>query len=130
MAFFIGVRRDRYRIRVRDGRGAKAGFRQACLPLPERFCACRRKTRESPAASTTNNKGHPSGWPFLLVFDVTGIESASGTDAGRRQGFGKHASRCLSGFAHAGAKPGRFPPPPPPITKVILQDGLFYWCST
>jgi hypothetical protein len=50
---------------------------------------CKRKTREIPATSTTNNKGHPSGWLFLLVFDVTGIDPASGTDAGRRQGCGK-----------------------------------------
>ncbi len=35
---------------------------------------------------------------FFIGVDAPEIESASGTDAGRRQGFGKHACRCLSGF--------------------------------
>jgi hypothetical protein len=34
------------------GRGAQAGFRRACSPLPERIRACKREDREIPAAST------------------------------------------------------------------------------
>jgi hypothetical protein len=33
------------------GRGAKAGFRRACSPLPERIRACKREDREIPAVS-------------------------------------------------------------------------------
>jgi hypothetical protein len=34
------------------GRGAKAGFRRACSPLPQRIRACKREDREIPAASS------------------------------------------------------------------------------
>jgi hypothetical protein len=66
---------------------------------------------------------------FFIGIDASEIDPVSGTDAGRRQGFGKHACCCLSGFAHAGAKPGRFPPPPPPIQEVTRRGGLLYWYS-
>ncbi|WP_442784037.1 hypothetical protein, partial [Collimonas fungivorans] len=72
-----------------------------------------------PAASTTNTKGHPLGWPFLLVLDMTGIEAAAGTDAGRRQGFGKRACRCLSGF-RLQAKTREIPSAP-------RNEGRFVW---
>ncbi|WP_148264901.1 hypothetical protein [Collimonas fungivorans] len=50
---------------------------------------------------------------------MTGIEAAAGTDAGRRQGFGKRACRCLSGF-RLQAKTREIPSAP-------RNEGRFVW---
>jgi len=56
---------------------------------------------------------------FFIGIDTAEIESASGTDAGRRQGFGKQACRCLSGF-RLPAKTREIPA----TTNNTLIDGL------
>jgi hypothetical protein len=64
---------------------------------------------------------------FFIGADVTGIEPAAGTDAGRRQGFGKHACRCLSGF-RLQAKTREIPAASTTNTKGHPKGGLLYWC--
>jgi hypothetical protein len=58
------------------GRGAQAGFRRACLPLPKRSRACKREDREIPAVSI--NKKPPRGG-FLLVLPDKHLPAAQWT---------------------------------------------------
>jgi len=77
-----------------------------------------------PAGSTTNTKGHPQGWPFLLALrqrDRIRVRHGRGASPGLRE------APPRAGRAGLACKPnrGRFPPAPPPIQKVTRKGGLF-----